>query len=84
MLSIKDRIALGETPDFAGAHWQDIVEPLQPFLVDVVSHMEEQVAQFDPEIAAYTSTPFPIRANICGRCCWRWPETPWGRLVGIM
>ena len=54
MLSIKDRIALGETPDFAGAHWQDIVEPLQPFLVDVVSHMEEQVAQFDPEIAAYT------------------------------
>ena len=54
MLSIKDRIALDETPDFAGAHWQDIVEPLQPFLVDVVSHMEEQVAQFDPEIAAYT------------------------------
>lgn len=54
MLPTTDNLTALETPDFAGAHWQDIVEPLQPFLADVMAYMEKQVEQFDPEIAAYT------------------------------
>ncbi|MBL6765712.1 MAG: polyprenyl synthetase family protein [Verrucomicrobiae bacterium] len=41
-------------PNFEGAEWRDLVEPLQPFLRDVVEELEGQVERFDPEIAAYT------------------------------
>ncbi len=55
MLTAKTTVSDAEhPPEFGSAHWQEIVEPLQPFLRDVVADLEQQVEQFDPEIAAYT------------------------------
>ncbi len=54
MLGTKDKKTTPEQARFSGAHWVDIVEPLQPFLDAVVRRLETQVEQFDPEIAAYT------------------------------
>ena len=54
MLGTKDNQTTPAKPRFKGAHWQEIVQPLQPFLDAVVRHLETQVEQFDPEIAAYT------------------------------
>ena len=54
MLRTHARETANAKPDFGGAEWRDLVEPLQPFLDDVVTELEGQVEQFDPEIAAYT------------------------------
>jgi len=54
MLGTKDKNITAAQSRFDGAHWQDIVEPLQPFLAAVVHSLETQVEEFDPEIAAYT------------------------------
>jgi octaprenyl-diphosphate synthase len=54
MLAANDNKTVSAQSRFSGAHWVDLVEPLQPFLEAVVRRLETQVEQFDPEIAAYT------------------------------
>jgi octaprenyl-diphosphate synthase len=55
VLTAKSKVSSPDRqPEFGGAQWQEIVEPLRPFLEDVIVDLERQVEQFDPEIAAYT------------------------------